>query len=97
MDSYSELQLRIKALQLQAEQVRRNEVASVVADIEAKMREYGITVEDLVGARPAKPKKPARAPALAKYRNSGSGETWSGRGRKPKWLAGKDPRQFRIK
>ncbi|MDB5854123.1 MAG: binding protein nucleoid-associated [Herminiimonas sp.] len=61
MDTYSELQRRIKALQQQAEQVRRNEVASVVADIEAKMQEFGITVDDLVGARRDEPKKIARA------------------------------------
>ncbi|MDB5821726.1 MAG: histone family protein nucleoid-structuring protein [Herminiimonas sp.] len=97
MDTYSELQRRIKALQQQAEQLRRNEVASVVADIEAKMQEFGITVDDLIGARRDEPKQIARAPVPAKYRSPGTGETWSGRGRKPKWLAGKDPRQFRIK
>ncbi|MDB5822572.1 MAG: DNA-binding protein [Herminiimonas sp.] len=90
MDTYSELQRRIKALQQQAEQVRRNEVGSVVADIEAKLQEFGITVDDLAGARPPKQKKTARATAPAKYRNPGTGETWSGRGRE-QMTSGKAP------
>ena len=45
-------------------------------------------------AKPAKAAKGAKAkvakvrkPVAAKYRNAVSGETWSGRGRVPKWLA----------
>lgn len=45
-------------------------------------------------AKPAKPAKSAKAkvakprkPVAAKYRNAATGETWSGRGRAPKWLA----------
>ncbi len=34
-------------------------------------------------AKPAKPRKPV----AAKYRNAATGETWSGRGKAPKWLA----------
>ena len=44
--------------------------------------------------KPAKTAKGAKAkgtkprkPVAAKYRDSASGETWSGRGRAPKWLA----------
>ena len=29
----------------------------------------------------------ARKPVAAKYRNAATGESWSGRGRAPKWLA----------
>jgi DNA-binding protein H-NS len=34
-------------------------------------------------AKVAKPRKPV----AAKYRNAATNETWSGRGRVPKWLA----------
>ncbi|MDB5855299.1 MAG: histone family protein nucleoid-structuring protein [Herminiimonas sp.] len=97
MTTYSELQLQIEALQRQAEQVRQNEVSTVVADIEAKMQEYGITVDDLVGPLPVNRKILAHRPAQAKYLDPSTGMTWSGRGRKPKWLVGKEPGQFRIK
>jgi DNA-binding protein H-NS len=32
----------------------------------------------------------------AKYRDPNSGQTWTGRGRSPKWLEGKDKKQFLI-
>jgi len=38
------------------------------------------------GKTKAKPAK-ARKPVAAKYRNIDTGETWSGRGKPPKWLA----------
>ena len=43
------------------------------------------TAKAAKGAK-AKPAKP-RQPVAAKYRNAATGESWSGRGRVPKWLA----------
>jgi DNA-binding protein H-NS len=43
-----------------------------------------------------KPMKMVRRPVAPKYRNNVTGETWSGRGKPPKWMAGRDKAQFRI-
>lgn len=84
MATYKELKAQAEALLQQAEVVRRSEITAVVTEIQAKMTEYGITLADLRGG----PKKPKlRAAVAAKYRNPATGETWSGRGRAPKWLA----------
>lgn len=84
MASYKELKAKAEDLMRQAEAARKAETAAVVADIRAKMQEYGITAADLGGAT----KKPAtRKAAAAKYRNPATGETWAGRGRPPHWLA----------
>jgi DNA-binding protein H-NS len=54
-------------------------------------------------AKGAKPKVvKARKPVAAKYRNTATGETWSGRGRSPKWLvalenAGRNREEFAVK
>ena len=48
MATYSELMAQAQALMAQAEQVRKQELANVIADIKAKMKEYGITLEDLL-------------------------------------------------
>lgn len=84
MATYRELKAQAEALLKQAEAARRAEIAAVVAEIQARMKEYGITLDDLKGGA-----KKARATAAvaAKYRNPASGETWSGRGRAPRWLA----------
>jgi len=84
MATYQELMAQAEALLQQAEATRRAEIASVVAEIQARMKEYGITLDDLKGG--AKKTK-SRGAVAAKYRNPASGEIWSGRGRTPKWLA----------
>lgn len=102
MSSYKELKEQAEDLMRQAEAARKAELNAVLADIKAKMATYGITVADLAGkvraakgskAKAAKAVKPAkvkpakpRKPVAAKYRNSATGETWSGRGKAPKWL-----------
>lgn len=99
MATYQELKAQAEALLKQAEAARRAEIASVVADIQARMKEYGISIDDLKGG--AKKGKP-RGAVAAKYKNPATGETWSGRGRAPKWLAdemakGKSKDAFLIK
>jgi DNA-binding protein H-NS len=69
----------------------------LVEEFRAKAEAMGLSLEELLGSlspssRPAskapqaKKGSPAASPA-AKYRNPETGETWSGRGRMPKWLA----------
>lgn len=83
MATYQELKAKAEELMKQAEQARRAEIAAVVADIQARMKEYGISIDDLRGgARKGK----TRGAVAAKYRNPSTGESWSGRGRSPKWL-----------
>jgi DNA-binding protein H-NS len=56
--------------------------------------EYGITAEELGFASKGAGAK--KTPQPAKYRNPKTGETWSGRGRSPGWLAGKNRERFLI-
>lgn len=66
----------------------------MIASILQTMRDYGITLEELQAAK-AKPgtsqtraKRPGAPKTVApKYRHPESGETWSGRGKPPRWLA----------
>jgi DNA-binding protein H-NS len=99
MATYQELKAQAEALLQQAEAARRAEIASVVADIQARMKEYGITVDDVRGG--AKKGK-SRGAVAAKHYNPATGDSWSGRGRAPKWLAdamakGKSKESFLIK
>ena len=83
MATYKELQAQIESLQQQAEAQRKAEIASVIADIRAKMDEFGITLADLGTRRSSGAKGSTVAP---KYRHPQTGETWSGRGKMPRWL-----------
>lgn len=75
---------------------RKKKVA--LAELEEKARELGFSLAELTGT--TAPRK--RAPAAAKYANpADQSETWSGRGRKPRWFeaalaAGKSPEDLAI-
>jgi DNA-binding protein H-NS len=101
MATYTDLVSQANALMAQAEQVRKQELAGVIADIKAKMTQYGISLQDL-GAPGRKSKGGvSKAKAPAKYKGP-NGELWSGGpGRKPDWVkqvvaSGKDIESFRI-
>ena len=40
---------------------------------------------------------PVRAPLAPKYRNPETGETWSGRGKAPRWIDPANKEKFLIK
>ena len=102
---------QIQALEREAEAIRSKEKSSVLAQIKESMVRYGISAAELglasTGAPQAAAKRgpykkrgqgaaaSAKAIGTAKYRDD-AGNTWSGRGPKPKWFkaalqAGKTP------
>jgi DNA-binding protein H-NS len=84
MSSYKELLSQIEVLKQQAESQRKAEISKVVADIRAKMQEYGISLADL--GSPVRGSRSKGTTVAAKYRHLASGATWTGRGKMPKWL-----------
>lgn len=87
MATYSELMAQAQNLMAQAEQARKNEISSVIADIKAKMKQFGITTADLGGSTGGSKKAgKSKSGAPAKYRGP-NGELWAGGpGRKPEWV-----------
>lgn len=56
-----------------------------LAAMEAAARQHGFALTELLDGAPARKRKPARA----KYAHpENAAVTWTGRGRKPKWVAG---------
>lgn len=86
MATYNDLIKQIESLTKQAEELRKTEISTVIADIKEKMETFGITLADLGAARASKKNTGTTGTKVAiKYRNGT--DTWSGRGRTPKWLA----------
>jgi DNA-binding protein H-NS len=96
MTSYAEYVEQIAKLQSLAEAARKDEINDAIKKIKDLMQLHGVTVEDLAAAGRAKPSK-AKGTVAAQFKNPETGETWTGRGRAPRWLDGKDKEQFRIK
>ncbi len=70
----------------------------VMAALDEKAREMGFSLSEVLGTAPTR----KRTPAVPKYANpSNKSETWSGRGRKPRWFdaalkSGKSPESMSI-
>lgn len=94
MTTYQQYKSQIAELQNLAETARLKEISHAKEKIHAIMREFDLTIADLGATAKNKPKK-ERAKVQVKYQD-GDGHTWTGRGRAPKWLEGKDRAQFLI-
>ncbi len=112
--SYTQIQKQIQNLEREAERVREKEVRGVIGRIKEAIEAYGLTASDL-GFRsatrgkslirrrgPAGKAKPgaAKGTKAPKFRDE-AGNTWGGRGPRPKWLrdalaAGKDLKDFTV-
>jgi len=89
------LTAQLEKLHKEVALAREKEIEQAIADIKQKIAEYGISAEELgFSSKPSGAKK--KTPLPAKYRNPKTGETWSGRGRAPGWLAGKNRDRFLI-
>ncbi|WP_169053215.1 H-NS histone family protein [Falsirhodobacter xinxiangensis] len=69
-----------------------------LTQLEASARDLGFSLSELVDAQTQK-KRPATAPRFANPNNAD--DTWSGRGRKPRWYieaieSGKEPAELEI-
>ncbi len=104
------MDLNLNALSLKELKELQNQVAKAIAtfedrrkkealsELEDKARALGFSLAELTGGAVAR----KRAPATAKYANpANSSDTWSGRGRKPRWFeaalnAGKSPEDMAL-
>lgn len=101
MTSYKELLKQREALEQQISEARRRELSEAIGQVRALVAEYGLTAQDVfpVGraARAARAGGSAKGSKVApKYRNPATGETWTGRGKAPRWIQEQDRAKFAI-
>ncbi|MGF6603673.1 DNA-binding protein H-NS [Paraburkholderia sp. GAS448] len=97
MASYRELLAAREKLEAEIARARNEEAGSILEQIRAQVADYGFTVEDIFGSkRKGSQHNWTRVPVAPKYRDPQTGATWSGRGRAPLWIAGKDRAKFAI-
>ena len=94
MSSYKDLLKKKRELEAQIEAARKAELAGAVSKVREIVAEYALSADDVFGGR-QRASKPTGTVA-PKYRDPATGQTWTGRGRAPKWIDGKDRAQFAI-
>ena len=95
--SYKELLAQRESLEQAIAQARKNEITNAVTKVRELVAEYGLTSEDIFSGRSAKSGVAKATNKVApKYRDTATGQTWTGRGKAPKWIEGKDRAQFTI-
>lgn len=85
MATYEDLIAQREELDRQIEAARRSEQAAAVEKVKALIKQFQLTSEDC-GFKQQKNAAKQKQVVPAKFRGP-NGETWSGRGRLPGWLA----------
>ncbi|WP_454875514.1 H-NS histone family protein [Paraburkholderia xenovorans] len=92
MECYKDLLAQKEQLEKLIAEAHKKEASATLERVREAVAEFGFTPEDVFGKR----RKDARVPVAPKYRHPETGETWSGRGRAPRWLKDQDLERFRI-
>jgi len=92
MTTYADVKKQIAQLEKKAADLRKVEVAKVVANIREQMARYELTVDDIAPGKANQKGKKAQAPKAkvskpAKYMDPKTGKTWTGHGKPPGWIA----------
>ena len=94
MATYQELLAQRVALDKKIVETRELEIADAVSKARALVADFGLTQGDVF--RKGKASTKSTGKVAAKYRDPNTGATWTGRGKAPRWLDGKDRNQFLI-
>lgn len=90
MKSLKELLAEHAAIDAALAQEKKAAAEQALVQVHALIAEFGFTAQQVF------PWKPLKTHVPSKYLDPNSGATWSGRGKPPAWIAGKDREQFLI-
>jgi DNA-binding protein H-NS len=94
MSSYKELLAQREQLDKQIKEAVAREKADGIAKAKLIIEQYDLSASDLFSRKAGG--KSAGGKVAPKYRNPATGETWTGRGKAPKWIDGRDRSNFLI-
>lgn len=106
MSKLDELLEQQQRIQEEIDQIRKEERSEAIKQIKALVDKYQIKSSSIFGKKRTKrvetteageePSKP-RPKLPPKYRDPETGKTWTGQGREPSWLKGKNREEYLIK
>ncbi|AVO50280.1 histone [Melaminivora suipulveris] len=95
--SYKDLLKEREALDQRIKDAHRREVSSAVSRVREIVAEFDLTPQDVFPSGKAPRATAGTGAKIApKYRNPATGQTWTGRGKPPRWIQNQDREQFAI-
>ncbi|MCA8022750.1 H-NS histone family protein [Burkholderia metallica] len=92
MSTYQTLLAQRAVLETEIQNAKAAARETVLAEVKRMVLEFNLSAREIFGGSKARKHQPARA----RYRDPETGATWSGRGRPPAWIDGKDRAPFEI-
>jgi DNA-binding protein H-NS len=89
MSTLKELIAARAALDAEIAKTQDAERSAAISQVKALMADFGLTVDDLGGRASKAARVVGGKSVAAKYVDKATGESWSGRGLKPRWLKAK--------
>jgi DNA-binding protein H-NS len=74
------------AIEKQIEEAARRDRSDAIARVKSLMAEHGLSIADLSARGAATAARKGGSKVAAKYRDTATGNSWSGRGLRPNWL-----------
>jgi DNA-binding protein H-NS len=102
MTTYKELLQQREALERQISEARQRENAQALSQVRALVADFDLTPEDVFPTTKTRASKSgvvktgSKTKVAPKYRNPSTGDTWTGRGKPPRWIQDQDRSQFLI-
>ena len=95
-----ELAALIEAAQAKRREKMEGAKTALLAEFRDKAAELGLSLKALISSpQPTPERKPRRSKGekvAPKYRNPETDDTWTGRGREPSWIKGKNRDDFAL-
>ena len=99
-NSYKELLKQREALEQAIATARAHELSEALTKARELVAEFGLTVQDVFpsgrGASKSGNKASSGNKVAPKYRDPATGQSWTGRGKAPKWIDGQDRAKYLI-
>jgi len=95
--SYKDLLKEREALDQRIKDARSREISSALARVRELISEFDLSPQDVFpSARGNRAATGTGAKVAPKYRNPATGQTWTGRGKPPRWIQNEDREKFAI-
>jgi DNA-binding protein H-NS len=96
MSKYKELLAQRENLDKAIAEAREAELSDAIGKVKALVEEFGLTSTDIFGSVKPRAQKASNGKVAPKFKDPATGATWTGRGKAPKWIAGKDRAGFTL-